>query len=77
MLEETETEETVGFFVTFLSLVTWGVGLPGYAYMLGSFILNMRKFLATSETEFHSSIGAGMGSKSSGTKAAAIFAFRK
>ena len=38
MLEETEAEETKGFFVTFLSLVTfqlWG-GIPGYAYVLGS-----------------------------------------
>ena len=40
MLEETETEETRGFFVTFLSLVTFqleaGGGIPGYAYVLGS-----------------------------------------
>ena len=40
MLEETEAEETKGFFVTFLSLVTFqlgrGGGIPGYAYVLGS-----------------------------------------
>ena len=40
MLEETETEKTRGFFVAFLSLVTFqleaGGGIPGYAYMLGS-----------------------------------------
>ena len=34
-LKETETEETIGFFVTFLSLVTFqlgGHGPFGYAY---------------------------------------------
>ena len=41
MLKETEAEETKGFFVTFLSLVTFqlgggGGGIPGYAYVLGS-----------------------------------------
>ena len=40
MLEETETEETKGFFVAFLSLVTFqlgvGSGIPGYTYELGS-----------------------------------------
>ena len=40
MLQETETEETKGFFVTFLSLVTFQLGgsggIPGYAYVLGS-----------------------------------------
>ena len=47
MLEETETEETRGFFVDFkrlfvalLSLVTYhlgaGDGISGYAYVLGS-----------------------------------------
>ena len=39
MLEETETEETRGVFVT-LSLVTFqletGGGIPGYAYVLRS-----------------------------------------
>ena len=33
----------------------------------------MRKLLAISEAEFQSSVGAGMGSKPSGTKAAVIF----
>ena len=40
MLEDTETEETRGFFVTIFSLVTFqlgaGDGIPGYAYVLGS-----------------------------------------
>ena len=38
MLEETEAEETKGFFVTFLSLVTFqlGGGIPGYVYVLAS-----------------------------------------
>ena len=40
MLEETDTEETRGFFVAFLSLVTFQLevagGIPGYAYVLGS-----------------------------------------
>ena len=40
MLEETETEETRGFFVAFLSLVTFQLGtggsIPGYAYVLGN-----------------------------------------
>ena len=43
MLEETEAEETKGFFVKFLSLVAfqlggggWGGEIPGYAYVLGS-----------------------------------------
>ena len=40
MLEETETEKPRGFFVTFLSLVTFqseaGGRIPGYAYVLGS-----------------------------------------
>ena len=80
MLEETEREETRGFFVTFLSLETFQLeALPssGYVYVLGSFGLKMRKLLAISEAEFNSSIGAGMGTKPSGTKVAVIFAFRK
>ena len=40
MLEETETEETRGFFVAFLSLVTFqlgaGGGIPCYIYVLDS-----------------------------------------
>ena len=41
MLEETENEETRGFFVAFLSLVTFELeagrgGFAGYAYVLGS-----------------------------------------
>ena len=50
---------------------------PGYAYVIGSFVLEMGKLLATSEAEFNSSIGAGMGSKISETKAAVILAFCK
>ena len=75
MLEETEDEETRGFFVTFLSLGRGGP--PGYAYVLGSFVSEMRKLLATSEAEFNSSVGAGKGSKLFRTKAVAIFAFRE
>ena len=65
MLEETETEETIGIFVTFLSLATFQLGgrggihnPPSYAYVLRSFDLAMRKLLATSETELKSSVGA-------------------
>ena len=41
MLEEIETEETIGFFATFLSLVAFQLGdarvfcPPGYAYGTG------------------------------------------
>ena len=35
----------------------------------------MSKLLETSEAELNSSVGAGIGSKPSGTKAAVIFAF--
>ena len=58
MLEKPEIEETKGFFVTFLSLVTFylGVGPLGYAYVLGSSALEMRKLLATSEAEFNLSV---------------------
>ena len=43
--------------------------------MIGSFVLEMGKLF--SEAEFNSSIGAGMGSKLSETKAAVILAFCK
>ena len=80
MLEETETEGTRGFFVTFLSLVTFQLG-GGRVLRLrlcaGQFVSEMRKLLATSEAEFNVSAGAGMGSKPFGTKAAVIFAFRE
>ena len=40
MLEETETEETKGLILAFLSLVTFqlvvGGGIPGYTCVLGS-----------------------------------------
>ena len=40
MLEVTETEETIGFFVAFSSLVTFQLeavgGIPRYAYVLSS-----------------------------------------
>ena len=56
--EKNETEETIGFFVEFLSLVTyqsgkrgWPSGPPKYAYELGSLVLEMRKLSATSEAE--------------------------
>ena len=72
MLEE--SEETIGFFVTFLSLVTFPLGVggrapcfPGYTYVLGSILSEMRKFLETSEAEFNLSVGAGMDLKPSGT----------
>ena len=35
MLKETETEETIVFFETFLSLVAFRLGEPGYAYATG------------------------------------------
>ena len=65
----------MAFFVTFLSFVTFQLGRggsPGYAYVLGSFVLDMRKLLATSKAEFNSSVGADMD-----LKAAVIFAFRE
>ena len=52
MLEETETEKTIGFFVTFLFLMTFQLRKvrapcplppPTYLYVLGSFVLEMRK----------------------------------
>ena len=36
---------------------------PGYAYVLGSFVLEMRKLLATSEAEFNSSVSAARASE--------------
>ena len=77
MLEETETEEKIGFFATFLLLVTFqlvgGVRAPGYAYVLGSFVSEIGKLLTTSAAEFNALVGAGMGSKPSWTKAVVIF----
>ena len=78
MLEESETEETKGFFVTFLSLVTFqlGAGTGSLATpMSWQFVLEIRKRLATSKAEFNSLVGVGMVSKPFGTKAAVIFAF--
>ena len=78
MLEETEAEETKGFFVTFLSLVTFqleGGRDPWLRLCARQFVLETRKLLATSKAEFNSLIGAGMGSKPFGTKGAVIFAF--
>ena len=43
----------------------------------GQFVLEIRKLLATSEAEFNTLVGAGMGSKPFGTKTAIIFAFRE
>ena len=89
MLEETETEETFDLFGHIFVIDDILIGgkksdrlppppnPPGYANVLGSFILEMRKLLATSDAEFNSSNGAGMGLKSSGTKAAVIFAFSR
>ena len=80
MLEESETEETEGFFVTFLSLVTFqlqGGRDPWLRLCAGQFVLEIRKRLATSKAEFNSLVGAGMGSKPFGTKGAVIFAFWK
>ena len=45
--------------------------------MPGSLVLEMKKLSATSEAEFNSLVGAGMGSKTSATRAAVIFAFRE
>ena len=50
---------------------------PWLRLCAGQFVLEMRKLLATSEAEFNSLVGAGMGSKPFGTKAAVIFAFRE
>ena len=43
----------------------------------GQFVLEIRKLLAASEAEFNSLVGAGMGAKPCGTKAAVNFAFRE
>ena len=84
MLEESETEKTIGSFVTFLVLVTFHLGgavpLPPSPWLnlcAGQFCFRNEKILATSEAEFNSSVDAGMVSKPSGKKAAIIFAFRK
>ena len=75
MLEETEDKETRGFFCyIFVIGERWA---PAYAYVLGSFVSEMRKLLATFKAEFNSSVGAGKGSKLFRTKAVAIFAFRE
>ena len=50
---------------------------PWLLLCAGQFVLEMRKLLATSEAEFNSLVGAGMGLKPFGTKAAVIFAFRE
>ena len=74
MLEETETEETSGVFVAFLSLVTFQLGAGSRQHLCaGQFILDIRKLLATSEADFNSLVGGGLGSKPFGTKAAVIF----
>ena len=80
MIKEIKTEETLVLFVTFLSLVTFQLGgralcPPLAPLMFWDFFSEMRKLLASSEAEFNSSVGADMGSKPSGTKAAVIFAF--
>ena len=54
----------------------WGQD-PWLRLCAGQFVLEIRELLATSEAEFDSLVGAGMGSKPFGTKAAIIFAFRK
>ena len=58
MQEENETEETIRFFVEFLSLVTyqsgkrgWPSGPPEYANVLDSLVLEMRKLSAASKAE--------------------------
>ena len=43
----------------------------------GQFVVEIRKCLAAAEAEFNLLVGAGMGSKPFGTKAAVIFAFRE
>ena len=59
MLVETETEETIGFFVAFLSLVTFQFGgpeplgpLPGYAYGRGKCFLQQIFFWVSLLTKF-------------------------
>ena len=50
---------------------------PWLRLCAGQFVLEIRKRLATSEAEFNSLVGAGMGSKPFGTKEAVIFAFHE
>ena len=82
MLEETEKTQSF-FFVTFLSLATFQLGgeaAPhGYAYVLGSFVLEMRKLLATSEAEFKSSVGGwcGYGFETIQDESSGYFGFRE
>ena len=74
MLQAPETEETIGFFchIFVIGGISFGRGghpaLPSKPYELGSFVLEMTKLLATSDAEFNSSVGTGMGSKPSGKK---------
>ena len=77
MLEETYSEETRGFFVIGDISIGGGERDPWLRLCAGQFVLDIRKLLATSEAEFNSLVGAGMGSKPFGTKAAVIFAFRE
>ena len=74
---ETETEETRSFFVIGDISIGGGGRDPWLRLCAGQFVLEMRKLLATSEAEFNSLVGAGMGSKPFRTKAAVIFAFRE
>ena len=77
MLEETETEGTRGFFVIGDISIGGGGRDPWLRLCARQFVLEIRKLLVTSEAEFNSFFGAGMGSKPFGTKAAVIFAFRE
>ena len=70
MLEENEAEKTIGFFchIFVIGGILLGGGgggsrgrNPGSAYVLGTFVLEMRKLLAISKAEFYSSVGAGQG----------------
>ena len=80
MLEETETEETRVFCRIFVigDISIGGGGQdPWLRLCAGQFVLEIKKLLATSEAEFNALVGAGMGSKSFGTKAEVFFAFRE
>ena len=77
---ETKTEETISFFGIGNILIGERGGpfaSPGYAYVVSSFVSEMIKLSAISEAEYNSSVGADMGSKLFGAKAAIIFVFRE
>ena len=78
MLKETEKNKRLFRHIFVIGDISIGGGRdPCLRLCAGQFVLEIRKLLATSEAEFNSLVGAGMGSKAFGTAAAVIFAFRK